>query len=279
VYHDGWRERRCPPELTNFVIRQLAKFKYGVYGVPGQHDLPHHRLDQLSRSAFWTLVEAGVLKYLAPGEPQPVASPGPKSRLVYLHGFPWGVRPGSWDRAKTPHENAVHVAAVHAYCWLLGHAHPGARSEDNANAWKIRLERFGFYAAAFGDNHRGFVCQAPRDEEATGPVYPPLLNCGGFAVRNRDERDCRPCVGLLRRDGTWDRRPLGGEGKNVYLETAPDEPGTANHREFTELLALMEHLGNRVLDFPSVLQEYLRRAEMSPAVRTLVVAALEKACE
>jgi hypothetical protein len=32
-----------------------------MFAVPGQHDLPYHRMEDLMKSSFWTLVEAKVI--------------------------------------------------------------------------------------------------------------------------------------------------------------------------------------------------------------------------
>jgi DNA repair exonuclease SbcCD nuclease subunit len=55
---DRWN---APAELINFAIDHMPT---GVLSVPGNHDLPNHDLDQIERSAYWTLVRAGALSYL-----------------------------------------------------------------------------------------------------------------------------------------------------------------------------------------------------------------------
>ena len=55
----------CPPELINWAIKHLPK----MYAIPGQHDLPQHRLDDVRKSAYWTMVEAGVIENLPLGLP------------------------------------------------------------------------------------------------------------------------------------------------------------------------------------------------------------------
>ena len=43
---DRWNS---PPELINFAIKNMPP----MWAVPGQHDLPHHRLDEVHRSGLW----------------------------------------------------------------------------------------------------------------------------------------------------------------------------------------------------------------------------------
>ena len=46
-------DRPNPPiELVNWAIRTLPT----MYSVPGQHDLVHHNLSDIKKSAYWTLV-------------------------------------------------------------------------------------------------------------------------------------------------------------------------------------------------------------------------------
>ena len=44
--------------LISFAIRELPS----CYAIPGQHDLPNHSYTDIQRSAYWVLVEAGIIK-------------------------------------------------------------------------------------------------------------------------------------------------------------------------------------------------------------------------
>ena len=52
---DKWNVQ---PELINFALEHLPD---GMICVPGQHDLPNHRLDQVHRSGYGVLVAAGKI--------------------------------------------------------------------------------------------------------------------------------------------------------------------------------------------------------------------------
>jgi len=73
---DRWNS---PPELINFAIQSSPK----MHSIPGQHDLPHHRYEDMQRSAYWTLVAAGVLTDLG-------TVPKVVSNWLAVHPFPWG---------------------------------------------------------------------------------------------------------------------------------------------------------------------------------------------
>ena len=128
------------PELINFAIKHLPK----GWAVPGNHDLPHHNYGGKDRSAYWTLVECGVLQDLAPG----VAT---GAGLVNLWGFPWGTE----VHPPQPSSLVPDVAVIHAYVWKRGCGHPQADPADKVIGWKARVR--GYAAAFFGDNHLGFL--------------------------------------------------------------------------------------------------------------------------
>lgn len=172
VFDDGWRTHKCPPELINFAIKHLPP----CYAIPGQHDLPNHRYEDMERSGYWTLVQAGVIKDLHPGVPVAV---GP----LVLHGFPWGFPVRKRD---VTGDLALHVAVVHSYIWDCDeHAHPGAALDNHLSVAEFE----GYDTVIVGDNHKGFV---------NGRV----MNCGTSMIRKADEVGYRPAVGLLHSDGS-----------------------------------------------------------------------------
>ena len=56
---DRWN---APPELINFALRNLPD---DMLCVPGQHDLPNHRLDEKHRSGYGVLSNAGKIEDLS----------------------------------------------------------------------------------------------------------------------------------------------------------------------------------------------------------------------
>jgi hypothetical protein len=59
---DIWDHYRQPPEAINWAIRELPK----GYAIPGQHDLRHHNYEDIKKTAYWTLMEAGVILDMRP---------------------------------------------------------------------------------------------------------------------------------------------------------------------------------------------------------------------
>ncbi len=261
-FDDGWRARRCSPALINMVLRNLPP---RCYGIPGQHDLPNHRLDQVKRSAYWTLVEAGKLIPLLPGKPVEV-SDGLHTPLR-LYGFPWGTPVSPLEHHS---DFCLEVAVVHTFVWTKTTGYPGAPADG-------RLKRFqakaGWYdVAVTGDNHRQFQCAADR----TGSPHLPLVfNAGGFMRRRSDEKDFRPRLGLLRSDGTITSHYL-NTSKDVFTDnpTGVKEPPVEVMMRFVELLKELRGVGDKVLDFQDFVLRWMDKEGVEEGVRRAVLESL-----
>jgi hypothetical protein len=166
-----------PPEAINFLLKWLPD----GYAIPGNHDLPNHSLDEIHRSAYWTLVQARKLVHLSQ-----ILELG----QLRVHPFPFGskIRP-----LRQPHSLAYEVALVHSYVWVKDASHVGASAESAYRSIKPNLS--GYNWCFFGDNHihftRGSCC-----------------NLGLFQRRRADERNLNPSVMLLLEDGTIARHFL-----------------------------------------------------------------------
>lgn len=258
MFDDGWREKKCPPELINFAIKYL-KCPYGTYAIPGQHDLPHHRYEDIRKSAYWTLVEAGVIEDLPVGQNLYI------SDSLVVTGFPWG--------SQVVYEKPdffgafVHLAVVHAYCWKDGHAFPGCPQEQHVKEWAKKLS--GYTAAVFGDNHKGFTWNADRQIDDV----PAVRNGGTFMIRRTDEMNFAPSVGLLYDDGTWGCHLLDPKGDRFATTgvVKEDDPHT-----FAGVVQVLNDLSEDSLDFRAALENYIRRNAVSDGARAVIIRALER---
>lgn len=252
LFDDGWRTHRIPPELINFAITHLPE----LYAVPGQHDLPHHNYTDIKKSAYWTLVEAGKVVNLSPKEPLIGAWDQP----VCLWGFPWGFHPTPCPRKKE--DKLTHVAVIHSYVWKDGHSHPGAPEDKHVDAYMPALE--GYHAAAFGDNHKGFLYGGR------------ILNCGTLMRRRSDERNYKPHVGLLRADRTISLHYLEcGEDKFADLDEKVEQNSEECVINITEFVEELEALGDRGMEFGEVVLRTIKNDKVRDGVRKVVIKALE----
>lgn len=242
-----------PPALINWALTHLPR----SHGVPGQHDLPHHRLDGLDKTAYGVLAKVGSIIHLKPGEPLEITSRG---TVLRLHGFPWGV---PVTPCKDRSDLTLEVAVIHQYFWLNERdAYPGAPVEQNARTTKWRKRLAGYDLAVFGDNHKPF--------QRCKPGRPRVYNCGGFMRRKIDELDHRPSVGLLRADGSVGRH---------YLDVSKDQFITPEHAagaDFGDFLEQLRRLGDSALDFGEAVRRELGRPGVPAGVRRLLLGALEE---
>lgn len=253
LFDDGWRERKCPPELINFAMHLLEPFWGNVFAVPGQHDLPNHSYADVHRSAYWTLVKAQLVQNLAPGK---AVIPG--DGTLTLHGFPWGfpITP------LTSLHGKVALAVIHSYVWHGASKHAKAEKEDHVGQYGPKLA--GYTAAAFGDNHAGFLVKDRRYDVT-------VMNCGTILRRTRGEKDYRPRYGVLFADGHVEERFF--QSPEAFL---PEDEEAAPTLDVGELVAGINDLGNMTLDFVAQCRAAMKRKNLSPEARRLMVQILSE---
>lgn len=240
---DRWNS---PPEVINWALSHLPH----MYAVPGQHDLPYHRYEDRKKSAYWTLVQAGKITNLEPGNPVDIG-------FLRLHGFPWGIE-------VTPYSGrdiCTNVAVIHSYIWKdRGSSYVGAPKSEHVQEWRSRL--FGYDVAIFGDNHDGFM------ENVNGTT---VLNCGGFLRRKMDETNRQCWIGMIRVDGSVFRHEIPKRG-DIFLESEiiiPDEDG--QHQFVEDLMSLTD----RPVDFWEILNRRITEIERKE-VKDLIVQVKEE---
>lgn len=128
---DIFHKYNASPELINFAIENLPR----GYSIPGQHDLPDHRMDQIKKSAYHTLCEADILLNLEDSKLI--------SQKLIAHPFPWGVE----IRQKEPERwidglGAIHLAVVHSYIWKEGCSYVGASEDQKYTGYMLKLQGY-----------------------------------------------------------------------------------------------------------------------------------------
>ena len=244
---DRWNS---PPELINFALKEMP----GMISIPGQHDLPNHSLEEIHRSAYWTLVKARKLLHI---DIEVTVADHPKARpTLCLHPFPWGeeVKP----LTEKTRSDVIHIAVIHEYCWIEDHCYPGAPDEQNLGKRTKQLK--GYSASVWGDNHKGFV---------RGDV----CNCGTLMRRTIDEIDYRPFVGLLRADRTIDRHYL-DISEDKFLE--PEKVIESEMSDLSEFIEELKTLGPDSLDFRTAVEQYIEREATSDGVKAEVISIIEE---
>lgn len=204
------------PETVNFMIRMLKHYPR-VYAIPGQHDLPFHRLQDLKKSGYWTLHEAGAITdlshYVMDGKNldfrvcHSLDRYDADNTCLRIVPFPWGrnqavdveafsnvcakggvVFNGKSSQHRT--QPIYNIALIHRYLYH-NHAHPGARREDRCTVALQPFEKAGFHFAISGDNHLPWHTTLSRICDFRG------VNCGTFMRRKKDEINTIPRVCVL----------------------------------------------------------------------------------
>lgn len=164
------------PELINFAIDHLPV----MYAIPGNHDLPNHQYDDLKKSAYWTLVQAGKIIDLSTDHPTPLGS-------LCFHARAYGKEPRRYGFPKS--SLVLDIAVMHEYVWMKGCGYEGAKEETNLKSFRKRPWN-GIDLVVLGDNHTTWYATKGT---------PPVVNPGGFMRRTVLEEDHKPCVWLLLR--------------------------------------------------------------------------------
>lgn len=243
---DRWN---APAELINFAMAVLPE---NCWSIPGQHDLPNHNYEDIQRSAYWTLVSAGVLNNLLPGKRTAVG------HKMFVTGFPWNYEIHPATAPRPPSKGPLSVAICHAYIHTKSTGYHGADKSTRVSGFKDCLRNYD--AVFFGDNHKGF--KSGR-----------ILNCGGFLRRKIDEVLARPCVGLLLGDGSIVRCYL-DTTDDLFLEKSEEIELIEKEVDMTGLAEAIQSLGQDSLSFVSLITNYLNRNGVSTSVRECVMEAV-----
>ena len=248
VFYSGdvFDRPQVSPELVNWTIKHLPK----GYAIAGNHDLKWHNHEDLHKTSYQTLVEAGVLIDLVCGKPVAIGQ-------ARYWGFPWGfpVRP-----LKKRHGLALEVALVHAYVWVGESGHFKSPKDAHLDQWEKRLASYD--AAFFGDNHSGFVsrCGSCR-----------VANTGTMTRRRRDEGGYRPFAALLHEDGSIEKRYLDCS-EDVFSAEGGSKKAAKVPSRFAKELGSLERTGE---DFEAEVEAELRTSKAGKLVEQIVHKAME----
>lgn len=245
---DRWNSS---PELINFAIKNVPP----MFAVPGQHDLPLHNYHNIKKSAYWTLVEAGIVENVVPGEVVHLAHSN-----IDLYGFPWGfpIHPLSEE----DQSDSMKIAIVHHYIWISDHNYPGAPKEDKLT--KTRKDMKGFNVVAFGDNHIGFMSKRGNTQ---------IFNCGGFMRRKADQFYYKPQIGILWNDGTVEPHYLDCKFEKMEPVVPTIDPG--EDMELQQFLKDLAALEETHLDFKDAMKRAFSKIKPNKEIREMILEAME----
>lgn len=142
---DIFHRSKVVPELECLAIQELKSYLTDpLIVVPGNHDLPYHRLDHLYRSSLGVLQEAGV-----------VSCEDQKFRGVNVVLHPWG------SKVRETEGDGISVALVHEGYWLEAPPYEYEGQEQH-NVKKAAKKWSGYQVVISGHFHVPF-CIRKKD--------------------------------------------------------------------------------------------------------------------
>lgn len=240
--------------LVNCVLGWLWEME--VYAIPGNHDIPFHNVLELSRSAYWTLVEAGAVKHLTAGGPHCVGN-------VMVHPFPSGAE--VTPPCKDTNSLCTNVALIHDLIWTDKTGYEGASEDKKLTPWLKKLK--GYDAAFFGDNHSGFSFVPKEDSQFKTSIF----NCGSFMRRHTDERDNKPSVGLLKSDGSVSRHYLSCENDRFADAELVKQFESATGIDLTDFVEELLSNHSEPMLFSNIVLRWLEREKPDDEVRKIML--------
>jgi hypothetical protein len=236
-------------ELINFAIDRLPE----MFAIPGQHDLPLHNIDDVKKSAYYTLVRAGKIK-------EDLITSFVTYKGFNFWGFPFGSKITSVNRDKYRD-----IAIIHQYVWIPKHSYPNApedgRLRYSAHGWE------GYDVMVFGDNHNGFYYEGYKQK---------YFNCGTLMRRKSDEKNYKPQVGLLYSDGTIKPHYLDTSKDKYLVDVTKDEEKFYEDMDVSDFVKELESLGETALDFTDAVKRYFDSKKTNKEIINIVLKAMEK---
>lgn len=231
-----------PPQLVNWAMEKFAEVRYGVYTIPGQHDLLHHSIEDIKKTSYWTLALSKAIYHMSG-----VSGYVNKTTKIKLHPFPWGTNPSP---LKTPREGSIHIAVCHRYIHKFQHSFPGA--DPNLSVANTLPFLKGYDAAIFGDNHSGFKAHQ-------------IFNCGALIRRNQKERYFASRVGLIFKDETIKPKDLVTDDDR-FTEAKEEQKVEQVSLEVQELLDSFEKVLDSSESLSQALMQYITQIDVSKKV-------------
>lgn len=252
-------------ELINFLLESFNQYDIHIHSICGQHDIPNHEYSQISRSAYWTLCEAGYIFNMHPEQQLYLHFCGKNDNdpKLTVYPFPWDTKLG--PPVGNTKGTGVKLAVLHKYTWWRGHRHAGVKDSDPGHITESMEQLDGKYAwfDAYhsGDNHSGFL----------GKIGKQWFNNGTFMRRRTNERLYRPRVAVLTDKAKF---------YQYYLDVRFDKWRIHDLVTFVELddmdevIAVMEELDDMGLNYIDAVKVYMRQKMVRKPVAKAVLLAL-----
>lgn len=248
---DKWN---VPPELINFALGNLPD---KMICIPGQHDLPNHVMNDIGKSAYWTLVESKKILHVA-GR---IKDDGPLRIKGHCYGE--SLTKNQWSR-----DDMLGVAVLHEYKWLNKNnaymtALPSAQFRERLKESRIKE----WDVIVYGDNHIPWNVRKGDTR---------VWNCGAIMRRHRDDTFI-PRVGLLHSNGMIHSHPLDiSHDKYIRDSELPSTGSKAPDVDIQTIIQSLESLGESAFDLHRSIKEYLQQNKVSQGTKEALTDIMER---
>jgi hypothetical protein len=253
---DIWDRWSQPPAVINYIIDHCPR----MFAIPGQHDLAGHDYSNRDRGAYGTLVRAGTLEELIPGDIRTIGE------RVYVQGFPWGHTPPNTNPKPKP--GVVIIAVAHQYVHNGGHTCHHHATEDQSAANLQGYE--GYTVAHFGDNHIPFEYRTKAGQL--------VVNTGGFYRRTADQQTHQPGAVILYRQGngvTYKRHHYSTTDEAFSRDHIVPVSYAVAHTGVDEFAKAVGSVTTANVDFRQYVRQFAAQDDVSPIVADLLIQAVE----
>jgi len=224
-----------------------------VYAIPGQHDLPFHRITEAPRMALNVLFDTGRVKPLYTVQTSAVGHP------TRIYGFPYGVELGPC----TDTGSGPNIAVCHQLVWHKVKPWPGCEA---GTAVKLLKKMKGYDLVVTGDNHIPFTVKLKSGRR--------LVNPGSLMRMRADQADHKPRVYLWCAEDNSIEPVYLPIKKGVVIREHIDqkEKREARMSSFVTRLSEQWEVG---LSFEDNLKKFYRENKTKKQVKSLIAEALE----
>jgi DNA repair exonuclease SbcCD nuclease subunit len=184
---DLGEEYTWPEKLQHDFISIINEYGVKIFTIPGQHDLPNHRINKWRSGGLGPLHEAGSIFNLAKDTYRTIQL----YPNMFLYGCGWNE-----EIPEVKDKDPLNVLLIHKMIIKNKPEFPGQKAPKA----KSFLNRYSDYdIIVSGDNHTPFKI------EHDGRT---LINCGNLYRKNADQIDYEPAVWLIKEDGSVKRHKL-----------------------------------------------------------------------
>lgn len=185
-----------PAELLSFLMDSLPY----MYTIPGQHDLANHDYESRMDHGYGVLVKAGAIHDMRAEEWTII-----RGHAIQVWAMPWG---RYLPPANPCPVNVVSLGVMHKYVWAKPNT-KHAIADQTSHITGLSETMANLDAGLSGDNHIQFLSQVGSS---------PFFNHGGFIPQNLDQKNHKPCVGMLWSDKSISLLPFHHSGQGNWVE-------------------------------------------------------------